>query len=52
MKRNSHENKEICVIINENIDKELRLFQAKWISKNKGSCSYSKAINLVLRPYF
>jgi len=44
--------KRICVIIDDNVDKKLRLFQAKWIIKNNGSCSYSKVLNFVLRDYF
>ena len=44
--------KRICLMIDDDIDKKLRFFQAKWILTNQGSCSYSKAMNHVLRAYF
>jgi len=39
-------------MIDDDIDQKLRLYQAKWNLKNQGSCSYSKAMNQVLRAYF
>ena len=44
--------KRICLMIDDDIDKKIRLFQAKWILKNKSSCSYSQAMNHILRAYF
>jgi len=43
--------KRICVLIDDDVDKKLRFFQATWIRKNRGSCSYSRAMNHVLRKY-
>jgi len=39
-------------MIDDDIDKKVRLIQAKWIRNNQGSCSYPKAMNQVLRAYF
>jgi len=39
-------------MIDDDVDKKLRLFQAKSIKQNQGSFSYSKALNAVLRRYF
>ena len=44
--------KRICLMIDDDIDKKVRLIQAKWIRNNHGSCSYSKAMNNVIREYF
>jgi len=43
--------KRICLMIDD-VDKKVRLLQAKWIRNNHVSCSYSKAMNQVLRAYF
>jgi len=45
-------NKRVCVIIDDDVDKKLRLFQAQLIRKNQGSCSYSDTINYSLGKYF
>ncbi len=39
-------------MIDEDIDKKIRLVQSKLIKNNQSSCSYSKAINYVLRGKF
>ena len=44
--------KRICLMIDDDVDKKLRLFQAKSIKINQTSFSYSKALNTVLREYF
>ncbi len=44
--------KRICLMIDDDVDKKLRSFQAKSIKINQGSFSYSKALNAVLREYF
>ena len=41
--------KRICLMIDEDVDKKIRSIQSKLIKKNQSSCSYSKAINFVLR---
>jgi len=41
--------KRITIMIDEGIDKKLRLIQAKQISKTNSSVSYSSVINEVLR---
>jgi len=44
--------KRICCVIDDDVNKKLRLYQAKLIQKNQGSYSYSKVINHLLRVYF
>jgi predicted transcriptional regulator len=41
--------KRITIMIDDDIDKKLRLIQAKQISKTQSSVSYSSVINEVLR---
>ncbi len=41
--------KRITIMIDDDIDKKLRLIQAKQISKTNSSVSYSSVINEVLR---
>jgi len=41
--------KRITVVMDDDIDKKLRLRQAKIIQQEKASCSYSKVINDILR---
>ena len=43
------QNKRICLMLEDNVDKKLRSHQAKLIQKKKGSCSYSQAINHALK---
>ncbi len=43
------QNKRICLILEEDVDKKLRSYQAKLIQKKNGSCSYSQTINHALR---
>jgi len=40
--------KRICVLIDDDVNKKLRIYQAKLIQKTQGSYSYSKTINHVL----
>ncbi len=44
--------KRICLMIDDDVDKKLRTFQAKSIKKTNSSFSYSKTLNAVLRGYF
>lgn len=44
--------KRICLMIDDDIDKKLRLYQAKMIKKNQISYSYSQVINMVIKQYF
>jgi len=48
-KRDLIQNKRICLILEEDVDKKLRSHQAKLIQKRIGPCSYSQAINHALR---
>jgi len=48
-KSDSIQNKLTCLILDDDVDKKLRSYQAKLIQKNNGSCSYSQAINHALR---
>ncbi|AJW71536.1 hypothetical protein NADRNF5_1858 [Nitrosopumilus adriaticus] len=41
--------KRITIMIDEDLDKKLRVFQAKVIQKNQSSYSYSQALNEALR---
>jgi len=41
--------KRITIILDDDLDKKLRLLQAKYISSKKVSCSYSKIVNDTLR---
>ena len=41
--------KRITIILDEDLDKKLRLLQAKTIASKKMSCSYSKIVNETLR---
>jgi len=41
--------KRVTIMIDEDLDKKLRLRQAKIIQQEKASCSYSKVINDILR---
>ena len=41
--------KRITIMINEDLDKKLRLRQAKLIAQEQSSYSYSRVINEVLR---
>ncbi len=41
--------KRVTIVIDESIDKKLRLRQAKMIQQNQSSYSYSKVLNDVLR---
>ena len=41
--------KRVTIMIDEDLDKKLRLRQAKIISQTQTSCSYSRALNEVLR---
>ncbi len=41
--------KRVTIMIDEDLDKKLRLHQAKMIQKNQTSFSYSKALNETLR---
>ncbi len=41
--------KRITIMIDEDLDKKLRVYQAKTIQKNQSSYSYSQALNEALR---
>ena len=41
--------KRVTIMINDDLDKKLRLRQAKIIQQEQVSCSYSKVINETLR---
>jgi len=41
--------KRITVMIDDSLDKKIRLYQAKMLQKENASYSYSKAINELLR---
>jgi len=41
--------KRITIMIDEDLDKKLRLRQAKMILQYRSSCSYSKVLNETLR---
>ena len=41
--------KRVTIMIDEELDKKLRLYQAKMIQKDQNSYSYSKALNDTLR---
>jgi len=41
--------KRITMMIDDDLDKKLRLLQAKTIASKKTSCSYSKIVNETLR---
>lgn len=43
--------KRICLMIDEDVDKKIRLKQAQFIQKNHKSYSYSKTLNLILENY-
>jgi predicted CopG family antitoxin len=45
-------NKRISVMLDDDVYKKLLLFKAKMIQENHNSCSYSEAINYLLRKYF
>ena len=44
--------KRTCVVIDDDIDKKLRSYQAKLINQKSKSISYSKTINILLREFF
>ena len=41
--------KRVTIVIDDDLDKKLRLRQAKIIQQDQSSCSYSRVINDVLR---
>ena len=41
--------KRVTIVIDDNLDKKLRLIQAKKIKTSENSVSYSKVINEVIR---
>jgi len=41
--------KRVTIVIAEDLDKKLRLCQAKMIQQTQSACSYSKVMNDVLR---
>lgn len=44
--------KRVTVVINDELDRKLRLLQAKMIKETQGSYSFSKALNRVLSKGF
>ncbi len=47
--KNFNMSKRITIILDDDLDKKLRLLQAKYISSKKISCGYSKIVNDTLR---
>ena len=41
--------KRVTIMIYEDLDKKIRLRQAKWIQQNQTSHSYSKTLNEIIR---
>ena len=41
--------KRITIVVDDNLDKELRIIQAKMIQKENKSISYSQGVNLTLK---
>lgn len=41
--------KRITILIDDDLDKKLRLLQAKEITKTQSTCSFSKVVNETLR---
>ena len=41
--------KRVTIVIDEGLDKKLRLRQAKIIQQNQSSCSFSRVVNDTLR---
>jgi hypothetical protein len=41
--------KRVTIVIDDDLDKKLRLLQAKIIQKENSSCSFSRVINEILR---
>ncbi len=41
--------KRVTIMIDEDLDKKIRMLQAKWIQHNQTSHSYSKTLNEVIR---
>ncbi len=41
--------KRVTIMIDEDLDKKLRLRQAKIIQQEQASCSYSRVVNNILR---
>ena len=41
--------KRVTIMIDDELDKKIRIFQAKKIQKDNASYSYSKAVNDILR---
>jgi len=39
-------------MLDDDVDKKLRLYQAEFIKKNHCSCSFSQAINHAIRIHF
>lgn len=41
--------KRVTIVIDDDLDKKLRIRQAKIIQQENGSCSYSRVLNEILR---
>ncbi len=41
--------KRVTIVIDDDLDKKLRIRQAKIIQQKQASCSYSKVVNDILR---
>ena len=46
---NSNMAKRVTIMIDEDLDKKIRLRQAKLIQQEHASCSFSKVLNEILR---
>jgi len=41
----------VTIMIDDDLDKKIRMYQAKMLQKENSSFSYSKALNEILRKY-
>jgi len=41
--------KRVTIMIDDDLDKKIRMLQAKWIQQNQASHSYSKTLNGIIR---
>ena len=46
------ESRRVTVLLDSDLDKKLRLLQAKLIQKNNESISFSQVLNHAIREYF
>lgn len=51
LKKNSPKSKRICLMMDDDLAAKLRKYQAELIEKNASACSFSQALNQVVRNY-